>query len=143
MKTTLTKPGTFTQHWHVVDAEGQVLGRLASKIAQILRGKHKPIYTANVDTGDFVVVINAAKVRLTGKKETQKEYMFFTGWVGRERYRNVAHFRKHRPEFLIMNAVKGMLPENRIADRMITKLKIYPGAQHPHEAQQPQPLVFS
>ena len=94
MKTTLTKPGNHAK-WHVVDADGKVLGRLASQIAQILRGKHKPIYTANVDTGDFVIVLNAAKVRLTGKKETKKEYMFFTGWVGRERYRNVAHFRQH------------------------------------------------
>jgi len=141
--TTLTKPGTFTQHWHIVDANGQVLGRLACRIADILRGRHKPIYTPNVDTGDFVIVINAAKVRLTGKKETQKQYMFFTGWVGRERRRNVAHFRQHRPEFLIMNAVKGMLPENRLADKMLTKLKVYPGTAHPHEAQQPQPLVFS
>jgi large subunit ribosomal protein L13 len=141
MKTTLTKPGNHAK-WHVVDADGKVLGRLASQIAQILRGKHKPIYTANVDTGDFVVVVNAAKVRLTGKKETKKEYMFFTGWVGRERYRNVAHFRQHRPEFLITNAVKGMMPENRLADKMMTKLKVYPGAEHPHEAQLPQPLSF-
>ena len=132
MRTTLTKPGTFTQQWHIVDADGLVLGRLATRIANVLRGRHKAIYTPNVDTGDFVIVINAAKVRLTGKKETKKEYMFFTGWVGRERYRNVAHFREHRPEFLIMNAVKGMLPENRIADKMLTKLKVYPGAEHPH-----------
>ncbi len=141
MKTTLTKPGDHAK-WHIVDADGKVLGRLASQIAQVLRGKHKAIYTPNVDTGDFVVVVNAAKVRVTGKKETQKQYMFFTGWVGRERRRNVAHFREHRPEFLIMNAVKGMLPENRLADRMITKLKIYPGDKHPHEAQMPKPLAF-
>ncbi len=95
-----------------------------------------------MDTGDFVIIINAAKVKLTGKKETQKEYMFFTGWVGRERYRNVAHFREHRPEFLIMNAVKGMLPENRLADKMLTKLKVFPGATHTHEAQQPKPLAL-
>jgi large subunit ribosomal protein L13 len=141
MKTTLTKAGNHAK-WHVVDADGKILGRLASQIAQILRGKHKPIYTANVDTGDFVIVLNAAKVRLTGKKETKKQYMFFTGWVGRERYRNVAHFREHRPEFLITNAVKGMMPENRLADKMMTKLKVYPGAEHPHEAQLPQPLSF-
>ncbi len=140
MRTTLTKPGTFTQKWHIVDANGLVLGRLATRIANVLRGRHKAIYTPNVDTGDFVIVINAAKVRLTGRKETEKKYMFFTGWVGRERYRNVAHFREHRPEFLIMNAVKGMLPENRIADKMLTKLKVYPGAEHPHAAQQPTPL---
>ncbi len=141
MKTTLAKPGAYAQ-WHVVDADGKVLGRLASQIAQVLRGKHKAIYTPNVDTGDFVIVLNAAKVKVTGKKETNKQYMFFTGWVGRERRRNVAHFRQHRPEFLIMNAVKGMLPESRIADKMLTKLKVYPGAQHPHEAQQPKPLAF-
>jgi large subunit ribosomal protein L13 len=141
MKTTLTKPGAHSQ-WHVVDADGKILGRLASQIAQVLRGKHKAIYTPNVDTGDFVIVLNAAKVKLTGKKETNKQYMFFTGWVGRERRRNVAHFREHRPEFLITNAVKGMMPENRLADKMMTKLKVYAGTEHPHEAQQPKPLSF-
>jgi large subunit ribosomal protein L13 len=123
-----------------VDADGQVLGRLAARIAQVLRGRHKPTYTPHVDTGDFVVVLNAAKVRVTGRKETDKQYMFFTGWVGREKYRNVAHFRKHRPEFLIMHAVKGMLPKNRLASKILTKLKVYPGANHPHDAQQPQPF---
>jgi large subunit ribosomal protein L13 len=140
MKTTLAKSGAVTQQWFVVDADGQVLGRLAARIAQVLRGRHKPIYTPNVDTGDFVVVLNAAKVRVTGRKETDKQYMFFTGWVGREKYRSVAHFREHRPEFLIMHAVKGMLPKNRIASRMLTKLKVYPGTKHPHEAQAPKPF---
>ena len=140
MKTTLAKPGLFTQQWFVVDADGQVLGRLAARIAHVLRGRHKAIYTPNVDTGDFVVVINADKVRVTGKKETEKKYMFFTGWVGREKYRTVAHFRKKRPEFLIMHAVEGMLPGNRIANKMLTKLKVYAGTDHPHAAQQPQPF---
>jgi large subunit ribosomal protein L13 len=138
--TTLMKPGTFTQQWHVVDADGQILGRLAARIAHVLRGRHKTIYTPNVDTGDFVIVLNAAKVRVTGKKETEKKYMFFSGWVGGESRRTVAHFREHRPEFLIKHAVKGMLPKNRIASLMLTKLKVYPGAKHPHEAQQPQPF---
>jgi large subunit ribosomal protein L13 len=140
MKTTLAKTGAVDQQWYVVDADGQVLGRLAARIAQVLRGRHKPTYTPHVDTGDFVVVLNAAKVRVTGRKETDKQYMFFTGWVGREKYRNVAHFRKHRPEFLIMHAVKGMLPKNRLASKILTKLKVYPGANHPHDAQQPQPF---
>jgi len=140
MKTTLAKPGLFTQQWFVVDADGQILGRLAARIAHVLRGRHKAIYTPNVDTGDFVVVVNADKVRVTGKKETEKKYMFFTGWVGREKYRTVAHFRKHRPEFLIMHAVEGMLPGNRIASKMLTKLKVYSGTDHPHAAQQPKPF---
>jgi large subunit ribosomal protein L13 len=140
MKTTLAKPGAVAQQWFVVDADGQVLGRLAARLAQVLRGRHKTIYTPHTDTGDFVIVLNAAKIRVTGKKETDKKYMFFSGWVGREKYRTVAHFRKHRPEFLIFHAVKGMLPKNRIADQMLTKLKVYPGAKHPHAAQQPLPF---
>ena len=140
MKTTLAKPGAPAQQWFVVDADGQVLGRLAARLAQVIRGRHKTLYTPHSDTGDFVIVLNAAKIRVTGKKETDKKYMFFSGWVGREKYRTVAHFRKHRPEFLIFHAVKGMLPKNRLADRMLTKLKVYPGAKHPHSAQQPLPF---
>ena len=140
MKTTLAKPGAVAQQWFVVDADGQVLGRLAARLAQVLRGRHKTLYTPHTDTGDFVIVLNAAKIRVTGKKETDKKYMFFSGWVGREKYRTVAHFRKHRPEFLIFHAVKGMLPKNRIASQMLTKLKVYPGAKHPHAAQQPLPF---
>ena len=139
------KPGSATKplpgiELQIVDAEGQNLGRLAATIAETLRGKRSPSYTPHVDCGDFVVVINADKVRVTGKKETEKKYMFFTGWVGREKYRTVAHFRKKRPEFLIMHAVEGMLPGNRIANKMLTKLKVYKGPNHDHQAQTPDVL---
>ena len=140
MKTTLAKAETTTHGWKIVDAKDQILGRLAVSIANSLRGRDKPTYTPNVDTGDFVVVINASKVKLTGAKEEQKKYMFYSGYMGGEKYRNVADFRENRPEFIIMNAVKGMLPKNKLASRMLTKLKVYPGEEHPHSAQQPTPL---
>lgn len=137
MKTTLAKTGETDRKWYIVDATDQVLGRLSVKIANILRGRHKAIYTPHVDTGDYVVVINAEKVRLTGRKEEQKQYMFYTGYFGNEHYRSVADFRAKRPEFILEHAVKGMLPKNKLASAMIKKLKIYKGAEHPHEAQQP------
>jgi large subunit ribosomal protein L13 len=141
MKTTLAKAETTTHDWRIVDAKDQILGRLAVTIANALRGRDKPIYTPHVDTGDFVVVINADKVKLTGSKEEQKKYMFYSGYMGGEKYRNVADFRAKRPEFIITNAVKGMLPKNKLASRMLTKLKVYSGKDHPHSAQQPTPLV--
>ncbi len=141
MKTTLAKAETTTHEWRIVDAKDQILGRLAVTIANALRGRDKPIYTPHVDTGDFVVVINAEKVKLTGSKEEQKKYMFYSGYMGGEKYRNVADFRCKRPEFIITNAVKGMLPKNKLANRMLTKLKVYSGEEHPHSAQQPTPLV--
>lgn len=142
MKTTLSKPLANTERgWHLVDADGEILGRLAVKIATILRGRHKPTYTPHLDTGDYVVVINADKVRLTGAKENDKQYMFYTGWVGNEYYRNVAHFREKNPEFLFKNAVRGMLPRNKLARHMLKKLKVYAGSEHPHTAQNPQPLA--
>ena len=140
MKTTLAKAETTTHGWRIVDAKDQILGRLAVSIANSLRGRDKPTYTPHVDTGDYVIVINADKVKLTGAKEEQKKYMFYSGYMGGEKYRNVADFRKKRPEFIIMNAVKGMLPKNKLADRMLTKLKVYRGEEHPHSAQQPTPL---
>lgn len=140
MKTTLAKTGQTEQKWHVVDAEGQTLGRLAVKIANVLRGRHKPTYTPHIDTGDYVVVINAEKVQVSGKKEEQKNYMFFSGWTGNEKYVSLAEFRKRRPEFVIQHAVKGMLPRNKLASQMLKKLKVYAGSEHPHEAQQPTPL---
>ena len=140
MKTFLAKKEDVQPKWFVVDASGQVLGRLAVRIANVLRGRNKPTYTPHVDTGDFVVVINADKVVLTGKKEEQNEYMFFNGYVGRERYRSLPEMRAKHPEFIIEHAVKGMLPKNRLARKMFTKLKVYAGASHPHEAQNPQPL---
>jgi len=141
MKTTLARPETATHDWKIVDATDQVLGRLAVTIANALRGRNKPIYTPHVDTGDYVIVINADKVKLTGSKEEQKKYMFYSGYMGGEKYRTVADFREKRPEFIITNAVKGMLPKNKLANAMLTKLKVYRGSEHPHEAQQPSPLT--
>tara|TARA_A100001037_G_C14966957_1_gene551972 strand:- start:363 stop:791 length:429 start_codon:yes stop_codon:yes gene_type:complete len=141
MKTTLAKASEVERKWRVVDASGEVLGRLAVKIANALRGRDKPIYTPHVDVGDFVVVVNAEKVKLTGNKEEQKQYMFYSGYMGGEKYRNVADFREKRPEFLITNAVKGMLPKNKLANAMLTKLRVYAGPEHPHEAQQPEPMA--
>jgi len=140
MKTTLAKPSETERSWYVVDASQETLGRLAVRIANVLRGRHKPSYTPHIDTGDYVVVINAEKVKLSGKKEEQKQYMFYTGYMGNEHYRNVADFREKRPEFIIENAVKGMLPKNKLAREMIKKLKVYAGEAHPHEAQQPSPF---
>ncbi len=140
MKTTLAKPGDAKQ-WYVVDASGEILGRLAVKIANVLRGRHKPTYTPHIDAGDYVVVINAAKVRLTGNKERDKVYMSYTGWVGGDKYRSVGHYRSKNPAFIIENAVRGMLPRNKLSRAMLSKLKVYPGTEHPHESQQPKPLV--
>jgi large subunit ribosomal protein L13 len=141
MKTILAKKEDVQPKWFVVDASGQVLGRLAVRIANTLRGRNKTTYTPHVDTGDFVIVVNAEKVVLTGKKEEQNSYMFFNGFVGRERHLSLEEMRRRHPEFIIEHAVKGMLPKNRLADRMITKLKVYAGAEHPHAAQNPQPLT--
>lgn len=140
MKTFLAKKETVQPKWYLVDAEGQVLGRLAVKIANVLRGRHKASYTPNVDTGDFVIVINAEKIAVTGKKEEQNSYMFFSGFVGGESYRKLSEQRVRHPEFIIEHAVKGMLPKNRLARKMLTKLKVYAGEEHPHQAQNPQPV---
>jgi len=141
MKTTLAKPETTTHDWKIVDATDQILGRIAVDIANALRGRHKPTYTPHVDTGDYVIVTNAEKIKLTGNKEEQKKYIFYSGYMGNEKYRSVADFREKRPEFIIQNAVKGMLPKNKLASQMLKKLKVYKGAEHPHEAQQPSPLL--
>jgi len=141
MKTFLPKVDVNARKWHVVNADGQVLGRLAVRIADILRGKDRPVYTPHLDAGGFVVVINAEKVVLTGKKETAKQYMSYSGWKGGEKYTSVAQVRARHPERLIMHAVKGMIPKNRLGDRLLTKLKVYRGAEHPHSAQQPAPLT--
>jgi large subunit ribosomal protein L13 len=137
MKTFLAKKETVQPKWYLVDAEGQVLGRLAVKLANIIRGRNKATYTAHVDTGDFVVVINAEKIVLTGKKDEKNEYMAFSGFVGGERYRSLRQMREKRPEFVIMHAVKGMLPKNRLAAKMLTKLRVFAGTKHPHEASNP------
>lgn len=137
MKTHLPKVNLDQRKWHVIDANGAVLGRLAVQIADMLRGKDKPVYTPHLDAGDFVVVINAEKVRVTGKKETEKKYMSYSGWKGGEKYRSVATVRAQTPEKLITHAVKGMVPKNRLGRVLMTKLKVYRGDQHPHAAQQP------
>ena len=137
MKTFLAKKETVQPKWHLIDAEGQVLGRLAVKAANLIRGRHKASYTPSVDTGDFVVIINAEKIVLTGKKEEQNTYMFFSGFVGGESYRKLSEQRERHPEFIIEHAVKGMLPKNRIARTMLTKLRVFAGPTHTHEAQNP------
>lgn len=142
MKTYLPKVDVNARKWHVVDASGQVLGRLAAEVANTLRGKNKPVYTPHLDAGDFVVVVNAEKVVLTGRKETDKRYMTYSGWKGGEKYRTVAEVRARHPERLILHAVKGMIPKNRLGAKLLTKLKVYRGEQHPHQAQQPTPLTL-
>lgn len=137
MKTYLPKDNLSERKWVVIDATGAVLGRVATQIADTLRGKNKPIYTPHLDAGDFVVVVNADKVRVTGKKETDKEYMTYSGFRKGQKYKSVAQVRNQHPERLIMHAVKGMLPKNRLARKMLTKLKVYAGKEHPHQAQQP------
>jgi large subunit ribosomal protein L13 len=142
MKTFLAKKEDTNPQWYVVDASDQVLGRLAVKVANILRGRNKPTYTPHVDTGDFVVVLNADKVVLTGKKEEQNDYMFFSGFVGNEKHRSVAEMKARQPKFVVEHAVRGMLPKNRLARQMLSKLKVYPGAEHPHEAQNPETITL-
>jgi large subunit ribosomal protein L13 len=141
MKTHLPKVDLEQRKWHVIDADGAVLGRLAAQVANILRGKNKPVYTPHLDAGDFVVVINAAKVLVTGKKETDKKFMSYSGWKGGEKYRSVEQIRASHPEKLITHAVRGMVPKNRLGRVLMTKLKVYKGAQHPHAAQKPESLT--
>jgi large subunit ribosomal protein L13 len=137
MKTFLAKKETVQPKWYLIDAEGQVLGRLAVKAANIIRGRNKPSYTAHVDTGDYLIIVNADKVVLTGKKEEKNEYMFFSGFVGGESYRKLSLMREKHPEFILEHAVKGMLPKNRLARQMLTKLRVFAGTKHGLEAQNP------
>jgi len=140
MKTYNAKPGEIARHWYVVDADGQTLGRLATRIADQLRGKGKPEYTPHVDTGDFVIVVNAEKIHVTGNKLDQKRYYRHSGYPGGLRSRTLREQLDRRPEEVLRAAVKGMLPKNRLARQQITKLKIYAGPEHPHGPQAPQPL---
>ena len=140
MKTYLPKVNVNERKWHVIDADGVVLGRLAAQVADILRGKNTPVYTPHLDAGGFVIVINADKVKVTGKKETDKEYMTYSGWKGGEKYRTVAQLRAKHPEELIHRAVKGMIPKNRLGRVLLTKLKVFKGPKHPHSAQKPETL---
>jgi large subunit ribosomal protein L13 len=142
MKTYSVKAGEIERRWFVVDAEGKVLGRIATEVARILRGKHKPSYTPHLDTGDFVVVVNADKVQLTGNKAEQKTYFRHTGYMGHERFIPFQEMLAKRPERIIELAVKGMLPKGALGRQMRKKLKVYAGAEHPHVAQNPQPLTF-
>lgn len=140
MKTPSAKKHEVTREWFVVDAQDLVLGRMSTRIATVLRGKHKPIYTPHVDTGDFVVVINAEKVKVTGRKEEDKLYHSYTGFPGGLKTTTVRRQRADHPERLVTAAVKGMLPKGPLGRQMLKKLKVYAGATHPHTAQAPKPL---
>ncbi len=140
MKTFSAKPADVKRDWYVVDAEGKTLGRLASEIAFRLRGKHKPEFTPHVDTGDYIVVVNAEKVAVTGRKAEQKTYYRYTGYIGNMKSTTFEKLVQRAPERILQLAVKGMMPKNRLGREMIKKLKVYAGAEHAHQAQQPQPL---
>ena len=142
MKSYMAKPNEVERKWYVIDAEGKVLGRLASEVASILRGKNKPIYTPHVDTGDFVIIINADKVKLTGKKLDQKEYRYHTGYPGGLKSVPYRRMMSKNPEKAIQLAVKGMLPKNSLGRQMFKKLKVYSGPEHNHEAQKPEIYEF-
>jgi large subunit ribosomal protein L13 len=141
MKTHLPKVNLDQRKWHVVNADGAILGRLAAQVANILRGKNKPVYTPHLDAGDFVVVVNAEKVVVTGKKEIDKKFMTYSGWKGGEKFTSVGQVRARHPEKLITHAVRGMVPKNRLGRVLMTKLKVYKGSDHPHSAQQPAVLA--
>jgi large subunit ribosomal protein L13 len=140
MKTKSAKAKELQKEWFVIDAQDQVLGRLATRVATVLRGKHKPTYTPHADTGDFVVVVNAGQVKVTGKKETQKLYWRHTGYPGGEKSVTLGKQRAEHPERIIQHAVKGMLPKGPLGRQLIKKLKVYPGPEHPHKAQKPETL---
>jgi large subunit ribosomal protein L13 len=140
MKTYAANPETRQRDWYVIDAEGRTLGRLATQIADALRGKRKPEYTPHCDTGDFVIVVNAEKIVVTGNKRAEKRYWRHSGYPGGIRSRTLGEMLERRPEEVIRRAVRGMLPRNRLARKQLTKLKVYAGPEHPHEAQQPREL---
>ena len=142
MKTHSTKPSDINREWYLVDAEGQTLGRLASEIAKVLRGKHKPIYAPHLDTGDYVIVINAEKVHVTGNKLDQKIYHRHSGYPGGLKSITLREQLKRHPSRVIRSAVRGMLPHNRLGRATIRKLKVYAGDAHPHQAQQPRPFQW-
>lgn len=140
MATFSAKPHEVRRDWYVVDANGRTLGRLATAIATRLRGKHKPEYTPHVDTGDYIVVVNAKQIRVTGNKLKDKIYHHHTGYIGNLKSMSLGTMLEQHPERVLINAVKGMLPKNKLGAAMLKKLKVYPGAEHQHTAQQPQPL---
>ena len=143
METTSIRANEITREWFIVDAEGQTLGRLASEIAQIIRGKKKPFYTPHMDMGDFVVVVNAEKVKVTGNKEKDKTYFRHSGYPGGVTQISLRKVRQDYPERIITNAVKGMLPHNRLGRQLLTHLKVYSGTEHPHSAQLPKTITFN
>ena len=140
MRTFSPKPADIQRAWHVVDADGLVLGRLATEVARVLRGKHKPIFAPHMDTGDFVIVVNAEKIAVTGDKRSAKLYHRHSGYPGGLKTRTLQEMLDRRPEEVIRLAVKGMLPRTRLGRKQLTKLKVYAGPEHPHVAQKPQPL---
>ena len=142
MKTFMPKAADITRQWYVVDAEGQVFGRVASQVANILRGKNKPIYTPNVDTGDYVIIINADKIVMTGKKLDQKIYYHHSEYVGGMKETTLKEMKEKKPEYVITHAVKGMLPKGPLGREMYTKLHVYAGEEHPNAAQKPEVLTF-
>ena len=143
METTSIRADEINREWFIVDAEGQTLGRLASEIAQIIRGKKKPFYTPHMDMGDFVVVVNAEKVKVTGNKEKDKTYFRHSGYPGGVTQISLRKIRQDYPERIITNAVKGMLPHNRLGRQLLTHLKVYSGTDHPHSAQLPKTIIFN
>jgi large subunit ribosomal protein L13 len=143
MKTYTATPADIEHRWYVVDADGMVLGRLATEVANLLRGKHKPIYAPHLDTGDFVIVVNAEKIVVTGNKRENKRYWRHSGYPGGIRSRTLGELLEQRPEEVIRKAVKGMLPRNRLARQQLRKLKVYAGPEHPHQAQQPKDLEIT
>ncbi|WP_417012588.1 50S ribosomal protein L13 [Alistipes sp.] len=142
-KTISANAATVTKEWVVIDATNEVLGRLASQIAKILRGKNKPSYTPHVDCGDYVIVVNAEKVKLTGDKMTEKVYVRHTGYPGGQRFATAQDYLKKKPEFVIEEAVRGMLPKTRLGEAIIKNLKVYAGAEHPHAAQSPKAIKLN
>jgi large subunit ribosomal protein L13 len=142
MKTYMAREGQDLRRWFVVDAQGKVLGRLASRIAMVLRGKNKPVFTPHADVGDFVVVVNAAQVRLTGNKLDNKMYYRHSGYMGGIKEISARHLLKKKPEEVLRHAVRGMLPKNSLGRQLLKKLKIYAGGAHPHQAQGPEPLMW-
>lgn len=143
MKSTfMANAGNVTRKWYIVDAEGKTLGRLAAKVAEVLSGKHKPTFTPHVDTGDFVIVINADKIVMTGKKLFKKEYFHYTGYIGGDRFEKAGDVLLKKPEWVVEHAIRGMLPKTKLGDQMYRKLHVYAGSEHPHQAQKPEDLVL-
>lgn len=141
-KTFTATPDTIFKKWFLVDAEGKTLGRLSTEIARLLRGKHKPEFTPHMDTGDYVIVVNAEKIKLSGNKLTQKQYMRYTGYPGGERFNTPAERLENKPTFVLEHAIKGMLPKNKLGRKLFTNLHVYAGPVHPHSAQKPEKIEF-